>query len=81
MTRKNLFVLALLAVALAAPLLAEEPAEKDTSLTLVGGPQYVNQDDLGRGEARFKEFRDVPQGFAFEFGRFAWTPKDKSLLL
>ena len=80
MTRKNLFVLALLAVALAAPLLAEEPAEKDTSLTLVGGPQYVNQDDLGRGEARFKEFRDVPQGFAFEFGRFAWTPKDKNLL-
>ena len=80
MTRKNLFVLALLAVAFAAPLLAEEPAEKDTSLTLVGGPQYVNQDDLGRGEARFKEFRDVPQGFAFEFGRFAWTPKDKNLL-
>ena len=80
MTRKNLFFLALLAVAFAAPLLAEEPAEKDTSLTLVGGPQYVNQDDLGRGEARFKEFRDVPQGFAFEFGRFAWTPKDKDLL-
>jgi hypothetical protein len=80
MTRKNLFLLALLAVAVAAPLLAEEKAEKDTSLTLVGGPQYVNQDDLGRGEARFKEFRDVPQGFAFEFGRFAWTPKDKNLL-
>jgi hypothetical protein len=80
MTRKNLFLLALLAVAFAAPLLAEEPAEKDTSLTLVGGPQYVNQDDLGRGEARFEEFRDVPQGFAFEFGRFAWTPKDKNLL-
>jgi len=46
----------------------------------VGGPQYVNQDDLGRGEARFKKFRDVPQGFAFEFGRFAWTPKDENLL-
>lgn len=80
MTRKNVVFLAFLAVALAAPLLAEDPAEKDTSFTLVGGPQYVNQDDLGRGEARFKEFRDVPQGFAFEFGRFAWTPKDKSLL-
>jgi hypothetical protein len=79
MTRTNLFVIALLAVAFAAPLLAEEPAEKETSLSLVGGPQYVNQDDLGRGEARFKEFRDVPQGFAFEFGRFAWAPKDKSL--
>jgi hypothetical protein len=80
MTRKNLFVIALLATAFAAPLLAQEPAEKDTSFTLVGGPQYVNQDGLGRGEARFKEFRDVPQGFAFEFGRFAWTPKDKKLL-
>lgn len=84
MTRKNIFLLALLALGLAVPLLAEEPAkdpaEKDTSLTLVGGPQYVNQDSLGRGKARFEEFRDVPQGFAFEFGRFAWTPKDKSLL-
>ncbi len=80
MNRKNLFLFALLSLPLAAPLCAEEPAEKETSLTLVGGPQYVNEDDLGRGEARFKEFRDVPQGFAFEFGRFAWTPKDKSLL-
>jgi hypothetical protein len=80
MTRKNLLLLALLALAFAAPLVADEPAEKDTSIVLVGGPQYVNEDDLGRGEARFKEFRDVPQGFAFEFGRFAWTPKDKPLL-
>lgn len=80
MTRKNLFLLVLLAACCGSTLLAEEPAEKDTSLTLIGGPQYVNEDDLGRGEARFKEFRDVPQGFAFEFGRFAWTPKDKSLL-
>jgi hypothetical protein len=82
MTRKSLFLIATLAIAasLATPLLAEEPADKETSLTLVGGPQYVNQDDLGRGEARFKEFRDVPQGFAFEFGRFAWTPKDKTVL-
>jgi len=80
MTRTTVFFLAVVAAAFAAPLLAEEPAEKETSLTLVGGPQYVNQDDLGRGEARFKEFRDVPQGFAFEFGRFAWTPKDKNLL-
>ena len=79
MNRKNLFLLVLLAACCGSPLLAEEP-EKDTSLTLVGGPQYVNEDDLGRGEARFKEFRDIPQGFAFEFGRFAWTPKDESLL-
>jgi hypothetical protein len=80
MTRKNLILLAVLSLAFSAALLAEEPAEKETSVTLVGGPQYVNQDDLGRGEARFKEFRDVPQGFAFEFGRFAWTPKDKPIL-
>ena len=80
MTRKILFFLAGLAAASSPSLRAEEPAEKDTSLTLVGGPQYVNQNDLGRGKARFEEFRDVPQGFAFEFGRFAWTPKDKNLL-
>jgi hypothetical protein len=80
MTRSRLFLFASLAAACAVSLLAGEPAEKDTSVTIVGGPQYVNQDDLGRGEARFKEFRDVPQGFAFEFGRFAWTPKDKNLL-
>ena len=80
MTTKILFSLSLLAAASAAPLLAEEPPEKDTSVILVGGPQYVNQDDLGRGQARFEEFRDVPQGFAFEFGRFAWAPKDKDLL-
>ena len=64
MTRNRLFLLAPLALALAAPLVADEPAEKDTSIVLVGGPQYVNEDDLGRGEARFKGFRDVPQGFA-----------------
>jgi hypothetical protein len=79
MYRKN-FSFIVLALAFASPLLAEDPVEKETSLTLVGGPQYVNQDDLGRGEARFKEFRDIPQGFALEFGRFAWAPKDKPLL-
>jgi len=80
MTRTKLSLFVLLSVALAAPVGAEEAKEKDTSLTLVGGPQYVNEDDLGRGEARFKEFRDVPQGFALEFARFAWTPPDKNLL-
>ena len=82
MTRKRIrFALFLAALASAAPLLAEEAAEKETSVVIVGGPQYVNEDDLGRGEARFKEFRDVPQGFALEFGRFAYTPKDKDWLL
>jgi hypothetical protein len=54
--------------------------DKDTSATIVLGPQYANTDDLDRGRARFEEFRDVPQGFAFEFARFAWTPTDKHLL-
>jgi hypothetical protein len=94
MTRKMLFPLSALALALASPALAQtaadtkaaaekEPAaeaEKASSVTLVGGPQYVNQDDLGRGEARFEQFRDVPQGFAFELGRFEWAPTDRSLV-
>ena len=52
---------------------AQPPA---TSTTIVLGPQFVNQNNLGRGEARFKEFRDIPQGFTFEFARFLWTPAD-----
>lgn len=57
-----------------------DTAAQATSLTIVFGPQFVNRDDLGRGRARFEEFRDVPQGFAFEFARFAWTPTDRNLL-
>lgn len=76
MTKKNLFFALL---ALASPLLAEEPAGKETSLTIVGGGQYVN--DLDRGQARFEEFREVPKGLLLEFGRFAYTPKDKNWLL
>lgn len=76
MTKKNLFFALL---ALASPLLAEEPAGKETSLTVVGGGQY--RDDLDRGQARFEEFREVPKGLLLEFGRFAYTPKDKNWLL
>ncbi len=76
MTKKNLFFALL---ALASPLLAEEPAGKETSLTIVGGGQYVN--DLDRGQAHFEEFREVPKGLLLEFGRFAYTPKDKNWLL
>ena len=76
MTRMNLcFAL----LALASPLLAEEPAGKDTSLTIIGGGQYVN--DLDRGQARFEEFGEVPKGLVLEFGRFAYTPKDKNWLV
>jgi hypothetical protein len=74
--------LAVMAVVPAAlPALAQEPSEeKTTSVTVVVGGQSVN--DVGqRGEARFKEFRDVPEGAVFEFGRFVWTPKDNDLLL
>jgi hypothetical protein len=79
MNTKN--TLRLVAVAAALPLLAQDPLAQDKSLTLVGGPQLVNQGGLDRGEARFKEFRDVGQGFALEFGRFDWTPKDGNLAL
>lgn len=71
------------AVLLAAlPLLAEDakPAEeKTTSVTVVVGGQTVN--DLGRGLARFNEFREIPDGAVFEFGRFAWNSKDSNLAL
>jgi hypothetical protein len=56
-----------------------ETADRAISGTLVLGPQYVNRDDLGRGRARFDEFRDVPQGFAFEFARIVWLPVDRNL--
>jgi hypothetical protein len=73
-------VVALLSTAL--PTLAQEPQpeEKSTSVSAVVGGQYVN--DVGeRGQARFEEFRDVPEGAVFEFGRFTWMPKDKNLAL
>lgn len=80
MTRQKIcFTSLLAAVAIATPLLAQELAEKATSITLVGGGQYVN--DLDRGQARFEEFREVPKGLLLEFGRFAYTPKDKNWLL
>jgi len=72
------------AILLAAlPTLAQEPQpaeESTTSVTAVVGGQYVN--DVGeRGKARFNEFREVPEGAVFEFGRFTWTPKDRDLAL
>src|SRR5512132_1205822 len=59
---------------------AQPTNEKTTSVTAVVGGQFVN-DVAERGKARFEEFRDVPKGAVFEFGRFVWTPKDKNLAL
>jgi hypothetical protein len=64
----------------AQPAAAPATTEGPTSVTLVLGPQFFNRNDLGRGRARFEEFRDVPQGFAFEFARIAWAPTDRHLL-
>lgn len=67
------------------PLLAEDaqPAETGTTrLDVVVGGQAVN--DLDQlGQARFEEFRDVPEGVVLESLRFDWTPKegDNSLSL
>lgn len=71
------------AAALSVPIFAEEtkPAEdKTTEITAIVGGQVVNDLDK-RGVARFNEFRDVPEGAVFEFGRLTWTPKDKTQVL
>lgn len=80
---RSLAMAAVAALLLVPAALAEDPApteEAATSVTLVGGAQSVN--DVGaRGRARFDEFRDVFEGAVLEFGRFAWTPKDRRLTL
>jgi len=74
---------AVVVLAATLPAAAQEgnPSEESaTSVTAVVGAQSVN--DVGeRGKARFDEFRDVPEGAVFEFGRFTWTPKDSNLAL
>jgi hypothetical protein len=67
----------------ALPAMAQEPKpseESSTSVTAVVGGQVVS-DVAERGKARFNEFREVPEGAVFEFGRFTWTPKDRKLAL
>jgi hypothetical protein len=59
---------------------AKTAGASTTSVTAVFGGQYVN-DVAARGLARFNEFRDVPEGAVLEFGRFAWTPQDKTSAL
>lgn len=69
---------AALLLALGLPLFAEDaqPAETGTaSFSAVVGGQAVNDLDQ-HGQARFEEFRDVPEGLVLESLRFDWTPKD-----
>jgi hypothetical protein len=75
--RRSLPVLLAAAFAFAVPMRAEDPKPADdpaTSFSAVLGGQTVNDVD-SRGKARFEEFRDVPEGAVFEFGRLAWDPK------
>lgn len=54
--------------------------EKATTLTLIGGGQYVNDVDA-RGKARLNEFREIPKGGVIEFGQLTWSAKDSGLHL
>ncbi|MEO8053935.1 MAG: MtrB/PioB family outer membrane beta-barrel protein [Acidobacteriota bacterium] len=81
--RRSLPVLLAAALALAMPMRAEDakPAEESTiGFEAVLGGQTVNDVDA-RGAARFEEFREVPEGAVFEFGRVAWDPKETNLHL
>ncbi len=63
------------------PAIAQETApapESDTSIVAVVGGQAVDLDNE-RGEAKFEEFRDIPEGAVFDFARFAWTSKNSNL--
>ncbi len=85
MKNRKIFIAAALAATFAAvPLARAQQAqpgeEKSTSAEAVVGGQWVNDVDT-RGQARFEEFRDVPEGALLEFGRFSWTPKDRNLNL
>lgn len=57
-----------------APAMADEPEgeKKDLTLTLSIGGQY-RQDPDGR-DSRFEEYREVPKGALFEYGRLDWRP-------
>jgi MtrB/PioB family decaheme-associated outer membrane protein len=81
--RRSLPALLAGALAFTMPMRAENPKPVDESaigFEAVLGGQTVNDVDA-RGKARFEEFRDVPEGAVFEFGRFAWDPKDKNFHL
>lgn len=77
-TTKTTLRFTALLLAAALPLLAEDakPAGTGTtSFSAVVGGQAVGDLDQ-HGQARFEEFRDVPEGVVLESLRFDWTPKD-----
>lgn len=77
-TTKTTLRFTALLLAAALPLLAEDakPAGTGTtSFSAVVGGQAVGDLDQ-HGQARFEEFRDVPEGVVIESLRFDWTPKD-----
>lgn len=76
----SLASIAALAIALspALPAFAQDAApatESDTSITISGGGQAVSVDE-DRGEAKFEEHRDVPEGVVLDFAKVRYTPVD-----
>src|SRR6266508_5677072 len=75
------FIAATLAAAFVAvsPARAQQaqPEQPSTNVDAVVGGQWVNDVDA-RGQARFEEFRDVPERALLEFGRFSWSPRDRN---
>lgn len=70
------FVLALCALLLPLlPAAAQTAQSAPQDVTVVAGAQNVNDVDA-RGAARFEEFRDVPDGFVFDFLRAKLNPEN-----
>lgn len=69
----------LIALVPALPLLGQTtPPSDDTSVSVsVGGQAVSGVDD--RGEARFEENRDVPEGVVLDFAHIRYTPTDGKL--
>lgn len=76
----SLASIAALAIALAPALTAsaETPAGSDTTVVVSGGGQAVSGDD-DRGEAKFEEYREVPEGFILDLAHVRYTPTDGKL--
>lgn len=74
-TRMGAVLLAALVPCAAARSDEPEGERKDVSLTLRIGGQY-RQDPDGR-DSRFEEYRQVPKGALFEYGRLDWRPSGK----
>jgi len=66
----------LMAGALAAQEAASGPTPRDLAVQFSLGGQY--RQDLEGRYARFLDYREVPRGAVFEFGRLDWTPRDRA---